>query len=172
MHGVSLNVKFVLSALTNHVAQCLRQHQMIVTTVFLFISLFFGRLCRLLTFKTTATKHVIMISEKCNFKVKRGKITRWTQLKRKPKSVIFAFALKFSVCLIYKRRQDYITFPKSYFVSFLLSGQLDYKQSLLFLGPSSKTRETHKWPRAWLYEEEGRLVAQGLNGVVSFTVIG
>ena len=27
---------------------------------------------------------------------------------------------------------------------------LDYKQSFCFLGPSSKTRETRKWPRAWL----------------------
>ena len=27
---------------------------------------------------------------------------------------------------------------------------LDYKQSFFFLGPSSKTRETRKWPRAWL----------------------
>ena len=28
--------------------------------------------------------------------------------------------------------------------------QIDYEQSLFFLGPSSKTPETHKWPRAWL----------------------
>ena len=27
---------------------------------------------------------------------------------------------------------------------------LDYEQSLLFLGPSSKTPGTRKWPRAWL----------------------
>ena len=27
---------------------------------------------------------------------------------------------------------------------------LDYGQSLFFLGPSSKTPETRKWPRAWL----------------------
>ena len=27
---------------------------------------------------------------------------------------------------------------------------LDYEQSLVFLGPSSKTPETRKWPRAWL----------------------
>ena len=27
---------------------------------------------------------------------------------------------------------------------------LDYEQSLFFLGPSSKTPETRKWPRAWL----------------------
>ena len=27
---------------------------------------------------------------------------------------------------------------------------LDYEQSLFFLGPTSKTPETRKWPRAWL----------------------
>ena len=27
---------------------------------------------------------------------------------------------------------------------------LDYKQSFFFLSPSSKTRETRKWPHAWL----------------------
>ena len=33
---------------------------------------------------------------------------------------------------------------------------LDYEQSLLFLGPSSKTPETRKWPRAWLKSRDGR----------------
>ena len=33
---------------------------------------------------------------------------------------------------------------------------LDYEQSLLFLGPSRKTPETHKWPRAWLKSRDGR----------------
>ena len=28
--------------------------------------------------------------------------------------------------------------------------RIDYEQSLFFLGPSSKTPETRKWPRAWL----------------------
>ena len=32
----------------------------------------------------------------------------------------------------------------------LSSLSLDYEQSLFFLGPSSKTPETRKWPRAWL----------------------
>ena len=33
---------------------------------------------------------------------------------------------------------------------------LDYEQSLFFLGPSRKTPETHKWPRAWLKSRDGR----------------
>ena len=33
---------------------------------------------------------------------------------------------------------------------------LDYEQSLFFLGPSSKTPETRKWPRAWLKARDGR----------------
>ena len=33
---------------------------------------------------------------------------------------------------------------------------LDYEQSLFFLGPSSKTPETRKWPRAWLKSRDGR----------------
>ena len=32
----------------------------------------------------------------------------------------------------------------------LSSLSLDYEQSIFFLGPSSKTPETRKWPRAWL----------------------
>ena len=32
----------------------------------------------------------------------------------------------------------------------------DYKQSLFFLGPSSKTLETRKWPRAWVKARYGR----------------
>ena len=41
---------------------------------------------------------------------------------------------------------------------------LDYEQSLFFLGPSSKTPETRKWPRAWLKARDGRgtfLVSRG-----------
>ena len=30
------------------------------------------------------------------------------------------------------------------------SDKIDYEQSLFFLGPSSKTRETRKWPHTWL----------------------
>ena len=33
---------------------------------------------------------------------------------------------------------------------------VDYKQSLFFLGPSSKTLETRKWPRAWVKARYGR----------------
>ena len=33
--------------------------------------------------------------------------------------------------------------------------QLDYEQSPFFLGPSSKTPETRKWPRAWLKVRDG-----------------
>ena len=33
---------------------------------------------------------------------------------------------------------------------------LDYEQSLFFLGPSSKTPQTRKWPRAWLKARDGR----------------
>ena len=33
---------------------------------------------------------------------------------------------------------------------------LDYEQSLFFLGPSRKTPETRKWPRAWLKARDGR----------------
>ena len=33
---------------------------------------------------------------------------------------------------------------------------IDYEQSLFFLGPSSKTPETRKWPRAWLKVRDGR----------------
>ena len=33
---------------------------------------------------------------------------------------------------------------------------LDYEQSHFFLGPSSKTLETRKWPRAWLKAQDGR----------------
>ena len=33
---------------------------------------------------------------------------------------------------------------------------VDYEQSLFFLGPSSKSPETRKWPRAWLKARDGR----------------
>ena len=33
---------------------------------------------------------------------------------------------------------------------------LEYEQSLVFLSPSSKTRESRKWPRAWLKARERR----------------
>ena len=33
---------------------------------------------------------------------------------------------------------------------------VDYEQSLFFLGPSSKTPEIRKWPRAWLKARDGR----------------
>ena len=33
--------------------------------------------------------------------------------------------------------------------------KLDYVQSRFFLGPSSKTPETRKWPRAWLKARDG-----------------
>ena len=33
---------------------------------------------------------------------------------------------------------------------------LDYEQSLFFLGPSNKTPETRKWPGAWLKARDGR----------------
>ena len=33
---------------------------------------------------------------------------------------------------------------------------VDYEQSLFFLGPSSKTPKTRKWPRAWLKAQDGR----------------
>ena len=33
---------------------------------------------------------------------------------------------------------------------------VDYEQPLFFLSPSSKTRETRKWPRAWLKARDGR----------------
>ena len=33
---------------------------------------------------------------------------------------------------------------------------IDYEQSLFFLGPSSKTPKTRKWPRAWLKVRDGR----------------
>ena len=33
---------------------------------------------------------------------------------------------------------------------------VDFEQSLFFLGPSSKTSETRKWPRAWLKARDGR----------------
>ena len=36
--------------------------------------------------------------------------------------------------------------------------KLDYEQALFFLGPSSKTRETRKWPRAWLKAQDALLV--------------
>ena len=32
---------------------------------------------------------------------------------------------------------------------------VDYKQSLFFLSPSSKTHETRKWPRPWLKAQDG-----------------
>ena len=38
---------------------------------------------------------------------------------------------------------------------------LDYEQSLFFLGPSSKTPETRKWPRAWLKAPPSFLVSRG-----------
>ena len=44
-------------------------------------------------------------------------------------------------------------------IFFSLSGahaNLDYEQSLFFLGPSSKTPETRKWPRALLKARDGR----------------
>ena len=34
--------------------------------------------------------------------------------------------------------------------------QVDYEQSLSFLGPSSKTPEKRKWQRAWLKARDGR----------------
>ena len=37
---------------------------------------------------------------------------------------------------------------------------IDYKQSLFYLGPSSKTPETPKWPRAWLETRDGRGVSR------------
>ena len=40
-------------------------------------------------------------------------------------------------------------------ICFPLLLSLDYEQSLFFLGPSSKTPETRKWPRAWLRCETG-----------------
>ena len=43
-------------------------------------------------------------------------------------------------------------------IFFSLSGahaNLDYEQSLFFLGPSSKTPETRKWPRALLKARDG-----------------
>ena len=40
---------------------------------------------------------------------------------------------------------------------------VDYEQSLFFLGPSSKTPETRKWPRAWLKaRDEGVFFLLGL----------
>ena len=33
---------------------------------------------------------------------------------------------------------------------------VDYEQSLFFIGPSGKTPETRKWPRAWLKARDGR----------------
>ena len=38
---------------------------------------------------------------------------------------------------------------------------LDYEQSLFFLGPSSKTPETRKWPRAWQKAPPSFLVSRG-----------
>ena len=38
----------------------------------------------------------------------------------------------------------------------MLLGKLDYEQSLVFLGPSSKTPETPKLPRALLKARDGR----------------
>jgi len=35
---------------------------------------------------------------------------------------------------------------------------LDYEQSLFFLGPSSKTPVTRKWPRAWLKARDGKFL--------------
>ena len=43
-------------------------------------------------------------------------------------------------------------------VSYFLIGwiSLDHKQSVFLLGPSSKTRVTRKWPRAWLLDARAR----------------
>ena len=38
---------------------------------------------------------------------------------------------------------------------------IDYEQSLFFPGPSSKTRETRKWPRARLKARDGRGTKKG-----------
>ena len=43
---------------------------------------------------------------------------------------------------------SFVNMSDVYIAWYLLN--LDYKQSLFFLGPSSKTPETGKWPRAWL----------------------
>ena len=51
---------------------------------------------------------------------------------------------------------------RPYIILYLFSSALrlmyhiDYEQSLFFLGPSSKTPETRKWPRAWLKVRDGR----------------
>ena len=51
---------------------------------------------------------------------------------------------------------------RPYIILYLFSSPLrlmyhiDYEQSLFFLGPSSKTPETRKWPRAWLKVRDGR----------------
>ena len=53
-------------------------------------------------------------------------------------------------------------FALPYIILYLFSSALrliyhiDYEQSLFFLGPSSKTPETRKWPRAWLKVRDGR----------------
>ena len=46
-------------------------------------------------------------------------------------------------------------------MSYFLIGwiSLDHKQSVFFLGPSSKTRVTRKWPRAWLLDARARALA-------------
>ena len=51
-------------------------------------------------------------------------------------------------------------------VSYFLIGwiSLDHKQSVFFLGPSSKKRVTRKWPRAWLLDARARaLPSRNLN---------
>ena len=43
-----------------------------------------------------------------------------------------------------------------------VSHKLDYEQSLFFLGPSSKTPETRKWPGSWLNRRRKTGEALGL----------
>ena len=52
-------------------------------------------------------------------------------------------------------------------VSVLTGLDLDYEQSLFFLGPSSKTPETRKGPRAWLTARDGGSMAAALVSRVS-----
>ena len=56
----------------------------------------------------------------------------------------FIFLPKYSNRLIFGKR--------AYFVLLFL----DHEQSLFSLGPSSKTPQTRKWPRAWLKARDGR----------------
>ena len=37
----------------------------------------------------------------------------------------------------------------------IINERIDYEQSLFFLGPSSKSPETRKWPCAWLKARDG-----------------